>query len=137
MLVVQFSAAIIGHPLYANSEMGRFDLEPFTLGSRLAAQLSSIPGKHLVLEPIAEDNVMDSNHDLVWNLADIDHQRIVWARDLVPDWTAAAVAYYKDRTVWIVTGSGKAAHLERYPLERLPHPAQLSTLPMPDKQVSQ
>lgn len=133
VLAWQVSATLIKHPPYAYSEMGYFNLRPFTVRSRLAAQLDTIPGKHLVLEPPTKDNIISTNHDLVWNLADIDKQRIVWARDLRPTWTATAIHYYPDRKVWIVSGSNRNAHLEPYPTANLPNPVPISTLPMPDK----
>jgi hypothetical protein len=68
--------------------------------ARITAMLDLIPGDHLVfVRPKTEE------HNLlqwIYNDADIDHARIVWARDLGADKDAELAAYYRGRTVWMV-----------------------------------
>lgn len=63
-------------------------------------QLEKMPGKHLLMVRYSEDhNIHD---EWVYNGADIDAQRVVWARELDPEQNAKLFAYYKDRDVWLV-----------------------------------
>lgn len=65
-------------------------------------QLLAMPGKHLVFVRYRPE---DSRWDQwVFNNADIDGSRIVWAHDLGPARDAELVAYYPDRKVWLIDG---------------------------------
>jgi hypothetical protein len=46
----------------------------------------------------------DANQNVEWvyNGADIDGQRIVWARDLGPEKLPKLLEYYKDRRKWLI-----------------------------------
>jgi len=70
--------------------------------SRVAVikQLLEIPGKHLVVVRYSDDhNIHD---EWVYNGADIDGSRIIWARELYADQNAKLFAYFKDRHIWLV-----------------------------------
>jgi hypothetical protein len=63
-------------------------------------QLEDLPGKHLLMVRYSEDhNIHD---EWVYNGADIDGQRVVWARELTPEQNTKLFAYYQDRDVWLV-----------------------------------
>ena len=69
-------------------------------GSRQRAameeQIAALPGRHLmIVEP-------RSLTDWVWNGAEIDAQRIVWARTDGPEADLELRRYYQDRQVWRV-----------------------------------
>ncbi len=69
---------------------------------RLAAihRLESQPGRYLVIVRYGEDhNIQD---DWVFNHADIDGSRIVWARDMGAAANRELIEYYKDRHVWLL-----------------------------------
>ena len=53
--------------------------------------------------------------DLVYNGADIDHQRVIWARDLGPARNAALRAYYRGRKFWAIDESSGRARLRPLP----------------------
>jgi hypothetical protein len=76
-------------------------------------QLEHEPGKHLVMVRYNEDehNVHD---EWVYNGADIDGSKILWARELDPEQNAKLFAYFKDRKVWLVTPDEDNAYLEPY-----------------------
>jgi hypothetical protein len=38
----------------------------------------------------------------VYNAPDIDHSKVIWARDLGPAQNLELIRYYKSRTVWLV-----------------------------------
>ena len=70
--------------------------------SRAAIQekLSHTPGKHLILVRYEEEhNIHD---EWVYNGAEIDSAKVVWARELDPEQNAKLLAYFKDRHVWLV-----------------------------------
>ena len=65
-------------------------------------KLQAEPGKHLVIVRYNEDDL--SIHDeWVFNGADIDGAKIVWARELDKAQNEKLFAYFKDRKVWLAT----------------------------------
>jgi hypothetical protein len=76
-------------------------------------QLESLPGKHLVVVRYHEDDL--SVHDeWVYNGADIDSQKVIWARELDEEQNNKLFAYYKDRKVWLASTDGDHAYLAPY-----------------------
>jgi len=70
--------------------------------SRAAIQerLSHTPGKHLILVRYEEDhNIHD---EWVYNGAEIDSAKVLWARELDAEQNARLLAYFKERQVWLV-----------------------------------
>ena len=70
--------------------------------SRAAIQekLSRTPGKHLILVRYGEDhNIHD---EWVYNGAEIDSAKVLWARELGAEQNAKLLSYFKDRQVWLV-----------------------------------
>jgi len=63
-------------------------------------QLLRMPGKHLLMVRYSENhNIHD---EWVYNGADIDGSKVVWARELDAQQNARLFAYFKDRDVWLV-----------------------------------
>src|SRR5262249_45020734 len=82
--------------------------------SRVVIQhkLEALPGKHLVVVRYGEDhNIHD---DWVFNGADIDSQKVVWAREIDDDQDAKLFDYYQDRKVWLVTPDVDNTYLAPY-----------------------
>jgi len=80
--------------------------------AEIASQLGVTPGKHLVIVSYSETH---SVHDeWVYNGADIDGAKVLWARDLDPEQNAKLVNYFKDRTVWIVEVGNEGATLAHF-----------------------
>jgi hypothetical protein len=82
--------------------------------SRAAIQnhLSYQPGKHLVIVRYEPDhNVHD---EWVYNGADIDAAKVLWARELDETQNARLFAYFKDRTVWLVEPDNDNTELTPY-----------------------
>ena len=63
------------------------------------ARLRSIDGKHLV---VVKEECSPANWGFVYNDADVDASKIVWARDLGAKDNAALLAYYRDRRTWLL-----------------------------------
>ena len=63
------------------------------------AQLQSLPGRHLVIVSYHGPN---HNVDREWvhNEPDIDHARIVWARDMGDQQNQELLNYFRDRHIW-------------------------------------
>jgi hypothetical protein len=66
----------------------------------IVQQLQAAPGKHLVLVNYSPD--FDLDREWVYNLSDIDHSKIVWARDMGPEENRELLAYYGGRHFWLV-----------------------------------
>jgi hypothetical protein len=81
--------------------------------SRIAAELASIPGNHLVFVRAKTDeyNLLQ----WIYNDADIDGSRIVWARDLGPEKNAELVRYFSGRQAWMVDPNVEPATCVRIP----------------------
>jgi len=83
------------------SEAGRFDLWDSINHTKperriaVARQVAAIPGELLVFVRYWPQHIFQD--EWVYNSADIDHQRVVWARDLGDEDDRKLIAYYKDR----------------------------------------
>jgi hypothetical protein len=80
----------------------------------VVSQLESIPGQHLVIVRYSYDH-HNVNYEWVYNAADIDHSKIVWAREIQGADISPLLNYYKDRNVWLVEADSDPARLLPYP----------------------
>jgi hypothetical protein len=79
-------------------------------------RLQAEPGKHLVMVRYNEDDL--SVHDeWVFNGADIDGSKVIWARELDRAQNKKLFEYFKDRKVWLATTED--GHLVFGPYEAL------------------
>jgi hypothetical protein len=82
--------------------------------SRAAIQnrLSHEPGKHLIIVRYQPDhNIHD---EWVYNGADIDAAKVLWARELDASQNTKLLAFFKDRTAWLVDPDNDNAKLVPY-----------------------
>jgi hypothetical protein len=77
----------------------------------IANQLQALPGKHLVLVRYPDPGVHDIYNEWVYNAADIDSAKVVWARDMGSEQDMPLLQYFKDRDLWTVNGDEYPAHL--------------------------
>ena len=81
-------------------------------------QLQHTPGLHLVIVRY------EPNHDVDWewvyNQADIDHAKVVWARDMGPRGNQDLLHYFQNRTVWMVDGDQSPPQLQPYSASAAP-----------------
>jgi hypothetical protein len=68
--------------------------------ARMTAELEHTPGNHLMIVKAKTDP--NNLFQWIFNDADIDGERIVWARDLGPERNAKLVRYFAGRQVWLV-----------------------------------
>lgn len=89
-------------------------LQGFNLSrARIAGQLQATPQKHLVIVRYAPDhNVF---HEWVYNPAEIDAAKIVWAREIPGRDLKPLLDYYRDRQIWLVNADAAHPQIEPYP----------------------
>ena len=80
-------------------------------------QLHSLPGRQLVLVRYKPNH--DALIEWVYNAADIDNQKVVWARDMSASENAELMRYFKDRQVWLLEADEKPPKLSPYEGYRL------------------
>jgi hypothetical protein len=81
----------------------------------IAQKLTATPGKHLIV--VRYDSNPD-NHNIhdewVFNGADIDSAKVLWARELDSEQNAKLLRYFSDRSIWLVTPDTDNTYLEPY-----------------------
>jgi hypothetical protein len=78
----------------------------------LVNKLSSLPGKHLVIVRYGSSH--NVHHEWVYNAADIDHSKIVWARDIPGRDLQPLIHYFKDRDVWVLEADNSPPELRPF-----------------------
>jgi hypothetical protein len=76
--------------------------------------LEKLPGKQLAIVRYSPDH--DSAFDWVYNAADIDNSKVIWAREMDVADNLELIHYYKDRKVWLVQPDTDPANVSAYPL---------------------
>lgn len=79
----------------------------------IAKTLLNTPGKHLIIVRYEEDHNL--HDEWVYNGAEIDTAKILWARELDPAQNAKLLAYFKDRQIWLVEPDTDNTELIPYP----------------------
>jgi hypothetical protein len=75
-------------------------------------QLQKHPGPQLVI--VGYGSHHDVDHEWVYNHADIDGSKIVWARDMGKEQNRELLRYFNARQVWFVHGDESGPELEPY-----------------------
>ncbi len=71
--------------------------EPFR--KPVEQRLAAMPGQHLVLVRYSKDH--NSGEEYVYNDADIDHAKTVWAREIPGMELSPLLSYFRNRDVWL------------------------------------
>ena len=80
--------------------------------ARIASQLQEASGDHLVIVRYSSQH--DAIVDWVYNHADIDHSKVVWAREIPGVSMQPLLDYFHDRKVWLVEPDEAVPHLSPY-----------------------
>jgi hypothetical protein len=92
MIILRLTA-IVAHvqiePEWPRGNLGR---------ARILRTLDSLAGQHLVLVRYEASHIPDS--EWVYNAADIDQAKVVWARDMGEQDNQELLHYFKNRRVW-------------------------------------
>jgi len=92
-------------------------------------QLAQAPGKQLVFVRYWPQHIFQN--EWVYNQADIDHARVVWARDLGPTEDEKLLHYYPDRNAWLLEPDATPPKLGPYRVEEAPKPLPAPPAPTP------
>ena len=117
--VVLARAAFLLLVLHTASHAAYAVIDPVSLpssGNRdralIARKLAQLPGKHLVIVRYAE--LHNPHNEWVFNGADIDNAKIVWARELDPQQNEKLLSYFKDRQVWLIQPDSNSSRISPY-----------------------
>jgi hypothetical protein len=81
--------------------------------AHLQERLEGLPGRQLVIVQYGAEQPKFKEY--VYNLADIDSQRVVWARSMGARENAELLNYYRDRYAWLLTINSDRGDLRPYP----------------------
>jgi hypothetical protein len=80
--------------------------------ARILAMLDTTDGKHLALVKPKTDP--DNVFQWIYNDADIDASKVVWARDMGAEANRALLEYFRDRKIWVVDPNVEPATIRPY-----------------------
>jgi hypothetical protein len=83
--------------------------------AKIEEQLTKAGGRHLVFVHYSPNH--NFHVEWVFNSANIDRQKIVWARELDPVSDSRMAGYFRDRSVWVVDADAMPVRLSQW----LPH----------------
>ena len=75
-------------------------------------QLSQIPGKHFVIVHYKPDH--EPFAEWIYNDADLDGSKIIWARDMGPAEDAKLIQNFQNRKVWLLDADAKPPRVTPY-----------------------
>ena len=81
--------------------------------ARVLTQVRGYQGRHLVIVRYKPHH--DPNREWVYNEADINRAKVVWARDMGTAQNDELIAYFRDRRVWLVEPDEDPPALSPYP----------------------
>jgi hypothetical protein len=85
--------------------------------ARIVQSLQSRPGRFLIIVRYRPDH--QSQDEWVYNDADIDAAKVVWAREMAPEQDKKLIDYFNGRTVLLLEADANPPMCGPYPLQRL------------------
>jgi hypothetical protein len=76
--------------------------------------LENTPGQHLIIVRYGPSH--QPGHEWVYNAADIDTSKVVWARDMDEQDNQELLQYFKNRHVWLLEPDQSPPRISPYPL---------------------
>jgi hypothetical protein len=77
-------------------------------------RLQQLPGGQIAIVRYTKDH--NPQDEWVYNAADIDHSKVIWAREMDPASNEELFQYYGDRKVWLVQPDTEPVSISPYPL---------------------
>jgi len=114
LIAIMMLLVRIGTPLARANDLVQTWYSPIilhTYRAEVASRLCSTPGKHLVI--VRYSPAHNPVNEWVFNSADIDDSKIVWARDMGAE-NLELIRYFRDRDVWIIHPDEIPPHLSAY-----------------------
>jgi hypothetical protein len=114
LILVLLQVCVIERNLHPDDYPVMDDLnEPFR--KPVEQRLAAMPGQHLVLVRYAKDH--NSGEEYVYNDADIDHAKTVWAREIPGMDLAPLLTYFRNRDVWLFEPDVDNRSVSPYPTQ--------------------
>ncbi|MGA3134627.1 MAG: hypothetical protein ABSC88_01400 [Terracidiphilus sp.] len=82
--------------------------------ARIEAELEQLPGKQLIIVRYSPQH--EPWDEWVYNAADIDGSKVIWAREMDAANNVELMRYYKDRRVWLVQPDSQSEEVSPYPM---------------------
>jgi hypothetical protein len=118
LLIVRWGSGPLHLPITPDWPLTWYNAQPvITDRARMLVRLQALPKKQLVFVRYAVPST--SVYDWVYNAADIDRAKVVWARDMGRERNQELIDYYKDRQVLLVEPDHDSSEWEPYPGQAL------------------
>lgn len=91
-----------------------YTLRGNTERARILGELMRSPGRHLVIVRYGPTYDINTKWEWVYNEADIDNTKVVWAREMGEHRDRELISYFKDRHVWLVEPDKAPPRLSAY-----------------------
>ena len=119
--VIMFALRAAAEPLHLHLTVyyapAWYELAPKVQGrTAILAELQRLPGGQLVIVRYKPNRRPFPFDEWVYNKADIDAAKVVWARDMSPTENEELIRYFKGRQVWLLEADEKPPRLSPYPL---------------------
>jgi hypothetical protein len=106
------SAGMLHIPLRTYYEFAWHQKGEMSFGRAIVEQrLKSLPGNHLVLVHYGPQH--DPFAEWVYNEADIDDSKVVWAREISPEEDQKLLEYFHARTIWVLDADDDPPNLKQ------------------------
>ena len=79
----------------------------------IQTELEHQGGRHLVFVRYSADH--DVGQEWVYNRADVDNAKVIWAREMTPERNRRLIDYFRDRDVWLLEPDLKTVALKPHP----------------------
>jgi hypothetical protein len=117
-LAIRLIAPALGLPL-TETKIWWIRLAPSERGlerARLLAHLEGVPGQHLVIVRYGPQHDSRTQIEWVYNSADIDRAKVIWAREMDRANTARLLEHYRTRQIWLLEPDRQPVQLQPYPI---------------------